>query len=141
MAKLLIDNQTKTKIKKKLLSNIKKAICPKQAIELLFVDDERIREINLEFRDKDSSTDVLSFPASYEFADFLGSIVISIDTASRQALEFNHSLENEIQILFLHGILHLQGMDHETDSGEMRQKEADICSMLGLSFALIERNT
>lgn len=141
MSKLLIDNETKIKIGKKPLNEIRKLVCPKQSLELLFVLDERIRELNMLHRGKDSSTDVLSFPANYEFANFIGSVVISIDTAKKQALEFNHSLEDEIKILFLHGLLHLLGMDHEVDNGEMREKENLLQKELGLLQTLIVRNT
>lgn len=136
MAKLSIDNQTKVKINKLALKAIKKELCAKQDIELLIVNDEAIKELNKTHRKKNKATDVLSFPLDYEFANFLGSIVISVDTAQKQANEQNHSLDTEMAILFIHGCLHLQGFDHEKDSGEMREYEAKVCEKFGLPAPL-----
>jgi probable rRNA maturation factor len=91
------------------------------------VSDDRIRQLNQIFRGKDSATDVLSFPhESTEFdprEDFLGDIVISAETAQRQASDNGLTLENEIRQLIVHGLLHLCGYDHETDDGEMDKRE------------------
>jgi probable rRNA maturation factor len=82
----------------------------------------------------------LSFPAPTEIAkEHAGDLAISIDTASRQAEKFGHSLGAEIRILLLHGLLHLAGMDHEVDSGEMAAREADLRRELRLPVTLIER--
>ena len=70
----------------------------------------------------------------------LGSIVISIDTAKKEAEEFGHSIEDEIKLLFIHGLLHLLGYDHEIDNGEMRAKEAEIIEKFNLPKSLIVRN-
>lgn len=102
---------------------------PTFAIDFSFVDDARIRELNRDFRGKDKPTDVLSFSlfeGDEEF-DFplsgdeiaLGDIVISVETAARQAVEQNHSIEREIAFLSIHGALHLLGYDHHKD-GERR---------------------
>lgn len=139
MAKLSIDNQTKVKINKLALKAIKKELCAKQDIELLIVNDDAIKELNKNHRKKNKPTDVLSFPVEYEFANFLGSIVISIDTAQKQADEQNHPLDTEMAILFIHGCLHLQGFDHEKDSGEMREIEAKICQKFSLPAPLTAR--
>lgn len=93
-----------------------------------FVSDRRMTELNKLFRGKDSTTDVLSFPhEADEFetheGHFLGDIVISAEQAERQAKENKLSLENEIKQLILHGLLHLSGYDHETDKGEMNERE------------------
>jgi metalloprotein, YbeY/UPF0054 family len=97
-----------------------------------FVSDRRIKELNRIFRDKNQPTDVLSFPYEpdrYDYLEtenFLGDIVISVETARRQASENDLSLENEIKQLILHGILHLCGYDHETDDGEMNRLELKL---------------
>jgi probable rRNA maturation factor len=87
------------------------------------VSDRRIRELNREFRARDQATDVLSFPdddqPDPDGTRYLGDVVISVATAERQAGEAGHSLDEELQILALHGYLHLMGHDHETDDGTM----------------------
>ncbi|MEO1923813.1 MAG: rRNA maturation RNase YbeY, partial [Nautiliaceae bacterium] len=84
-------------------------------------------------------TDVLSFPLENIPGMPLGSIVISIDTAKKGAKEFGHSIENEIKLLFIHGLLHLLGYDHEIDNGEMRAKEEEIIKKFNLPQSLIIR--
>lgn len=102
-----------------------------------FVSDSRMRELNRMFRGKNSTTDVLSFPTEPdEFEDAennLGDIVISAEQAARQAKENNLSLELEIKQLILHGILHLCGYDHETDSGEMNHLELKLRDKLAIN--------
>ena len=103
---------------------------------IAFVSDRRMKELNGFFRGKDATTDVLSFPhepdqfemKSPEIGNqnFLGDIVISIEQAERQANENKLTLENEIQQLILHGLLHLCGYDHETDAGEMNRRELQL---------------
>jgi probable rRNA maturation factor len=101
-------------------------------LTVAFVSDRRIRELNKIFRDKNKTTDVLSFPYEpdrYDYLEtenFLGDIVISVEQAERQAKENNLTLENEIKQLILHGILHLLGYDHETDGGEMNRLELKL---------------
>ena len=112
------------------------------------ISDKRMKELNRFFRDKDSTTDVLSFPheadqfvQSVRFSpsvnegqaeditqnqDFLGDIVISAEQAERQAKENKLSLDREIKQLMLHGLLHLCGYDHENDNGEMNRRELDL---------------
>ena len=92
-----------------------------------FMDDDAIQTLNREYCNIDSPTDVLAFPAGLEGGSrYLGDIAVSVPTARRQAEELGHPLLNEIMILVAHGILHLLGHDHETDSGEMARLEADI---------------
>lgn len=81
-------------------------------ISLLITDDETIHQLNKEYRQKDKPTDVLSFPMEDEV--MLGDIVISLDTAKKQAQEREIGLDREIAFLFIHGLLHLLGYDHET---------------------------
>ncbi len=94
--------------------------------------------MNLSFRGKDYATDVLSFPAGGDDA-FLGDIAISLGRARAQAREFGHTIEQEVQILMLHGVLHLMGHDHETDSGAMARAEKRWRAKFGLPNGLIER--
>ena len=101
------------------------------------ISDRRMAELNRFFRGKDSTTDVLSFPGEAEEfetenADSLGDIVISIEQAKRQAEENKLTLETEIRQLMLHGLLHLCGYDHETDSGEMNSRELELRDKLGI---------
>lgn len=111
--------------------------------DVAFVSDRRMRELNSLFRGKDSTTDVLSFPNEPEqfelTADhrslttaFLGDIVISAEKAARQAKENGSTLENEIEQLILHGLLHLCGYDHETDNGEMNARELELREKFGI---------
>ena len=99
-------------------------------VTVAFVSDRAMRELNRMWRHKTGTTDVLSFPAAP--ADVpgeiptLGDIVISIDRASEQAQENGLTLENEIEQLVLHGLLHLCGYDHETDEGEMNRIEVNL---------------
>ena len=104
----------------------------------LITGDRELRSLNRDFRGKDYPTDVLSFPAIKPH-DSLGEIAISLARARRQAAEYRHSLEIEIRILMLHGVLHLLGMDHETDRGQMARAEARWRRRLALPTGLIER--
>ena len=127
-----------------------------------FVDDRQIERLNSLYRGKDRATDVLSFPwharqrqppqrrggkrsgprhtrgsanerAALEFKRFLGDIVISVDTAKRNARKEGHSTLNEIRWLILHGLLHLLGYNHERDQGEMTRLELALRRRLGIS--------
>ncbi|WP_456470307.1 rRNA maturation RNase YbeY [Caminibacter sp.] len=109
-------------------------------VELILTTDEEIKELNKTYRQKDKPTDVLSFPLENIPGMPLGSIVISIDTAKKGAKEFSHSVEDEIKLLFIHGLLHLLGYDHETDNGEMRAKEEQIIKKFNLPQSLIIRS-
>jgi len=101
-----------------------------------FVSDRRMTELNKMFRGKDSTTDVLSFPHEPDEFDpneeNLGDIVISVERADLQARENGLTLELEIKQLMLHGVLHLLGYDHETDSGEMNKRELELRDKLGI---------
>ena len=112
-------------------------------IELVFVNDDEIRKINKQQRGIDKATDVLSFPFLNDGSQqaLLGSLVISTDTSRRVASELAHSYEAEIALLFTHGVLHILGFDHETDSGEMREKEKEVVEHFNLPQSLIVRNS
>jgi len=110
-------------------------------ISLVFVDDQQIRELNRIYRGKDTPTDVLSFPMyddpeniDEEEEILLGDIVISLETAQRQAEEFGHSIEREAAYLLVHGLLHLLGYDHlnEEDKKNMRKREEELLEAFGL---------
>ena len=112
-----------------------------------FVNDDEICRLNSLFRGKATPTDVLSFPwqaeedsdleplEAGEFEGFWGDIVISVDTAGRNARAEGHSTEEEIRLLILHGALHLLGYDHETDQGEMSALELSLRESLALTAA------
>lgn len=104
----------------------------------LIADDAELRRLNRDFRKKDYATDVLSFPSGQALG-FLGDIAISFEHAQRQAAEYGHSVGQEIEILMLHGVLHLLGMDHEKDRGRMARAENQWRTALGLPSGLIER--
>lgn len=100
-------------------------------ISLLLTDDETIRQLNKEYRNKDKSTDVLSFPMEDDI--MLGDIAISVDTAKRQAEEAEINFDRETAFLFIHGLLHLLGYDHETsqeDEAEMFALQEKILKKL-----------
>lgn len=109
-----------------------------QSFDCLITGDADLRRLNREFRGQDYATDVLSFPAAPP-AVRLGDLAISLGRARAQAREFGHTIEQELQILMLHGLLHLLGMDHETDKGRMARVEKRWRTRLGLSTGLIER--
>jgi probable rRNA maturation factor len=110
------------------------------AVDVLLADDRTLRRLNREFRGKDEATDVLSFPAAGEFAaELAGHLAISLKTAARQAREHGHGLGDEVRVLLLHGLLHLNGMDHETDRGEMAAREGELRVRLRLPNGLIAR--
>jgi probable rRNA maturation factor len=96
---------------------------------VLLTNNRRIHLLNRRFRQINHATDVLSFPTRSSAGDtagdegYLGDIVISVETARQQALVRGHSLETELRILIIHGLLHLLGYDHERDRGQMRGKE------------------
>lgn len=92
-------------------------------VSLYFTDDEVIKELNKTYRGKDKATDVLSFIFDEPAGPYrlLGEIVISVDTARKQAKEIGHSLEEEIKRLVVHGFVHLLGYDHELGGEEERK--------------------
>lgn len=149
------NEQDKIKISFKIRHLIKKSVkealaqegfsCPAE-VSVSFVDNEAIHKLNLEYREKDKPTDVLSFPMweKEELSDgsaldghavTLGDIIISAEKAKSQAEEYGHSLEREICFLSVHSILHLLGYDHETseeDEAYMKNKQEDVLIKIGL---------
>jgi len=100
---LNIENKSSYKnIDKELLEKIKNSLTNKE-VEVIFVEDQLMRELNREYRGKDYPTDVLSFPIEMEFENMpLGTIIININKAKEGAKEFNHSIDSEIALLFIH---------------------------------------
>ena len=111
-------------------------------VNVLVTGSSAIRILNLRFRGCDKATDVLSFPsqgAENGKTGLVGEIAISADIAAANAMRLGHSAAAEVKVLALHGILHLAGMDHERDNGEMARKEANLRRVLKLPATLIER--
>ncbi len=116
---------------------------PHTEVSLVLADDEYIHHLNKQYRGKDCATDVLSFalnegdePVIVDGPDenLLGDIVISLETAMRQAEEFGHALERELAYLTIHGMLHLLGYDHDTaeEQREMRTEEEHVLTLLDI---------
>lgn len=129
------------------------AVLSPGAVELsiLLVDDAIIAPMNLDWRGKEGPTDVLSF-AMDEGEELvlppghprpLGDLVISVETAGRQAAELGHGLLDELRVLVVHGLLHLLGHDHETgeeDAAAMRAEEARVLAAMGGGVGLVARS-
>lgn len=106
-------------------------------VTVAFVSDRAMRELNRRWRGKQGTTDVLSFPSAQDEFEksegaTLGDVVISVEQARRQAAEHDLSFETEVAQLILHGLLHLCGYDHETDTGEMNRLELRLRRRLGI---------
>jgi probable rRNA maturation factor len=151
--KILWDNKGTTPIPKPYYVTMKRAALAafrqcfeaenlgkiKYEVSILFVDDAEMRGLNFQYREKDSPTDVLSFPTIGTPPPCgvfpMGDIVISAETAARQAVEYGHSLERELAFLVVHGMLHLMGFNHEEDPGDeafMDEIQEEILAELGL---------
>jgi len=101
--------------------------CPQALVSLDFIGDDRMRQLNRSYRGLDATTDVLAFAmreAHGPRTSLLGDVVISLDTAARQAAARGHDLHREIAVLLVHGILHLLGFDHERGAPEARRMQA-----------------
>ncbi|GAQ25539.1 endoribonuclease YbeY [Tepidanaerobacter syntrophicus] len=156
MADVIINNmQNKIEVSKELEDLIAKVINAALLAEnvsgdvevsIVLVDDEYIQNLNKNYRSIDAPTDVLSFAMresvdesdisfECEEEELLGDVVISLERARSQAEEYGHSIEREIGFLVTHGILHLLGYDHETESERavMRNKEEKILESIGLT--------
>ena len=130
------------RILSRFLFEAQSAVRLKGEVTVLLTTDAAIRKFNRQFRGKDKATDVLSFPAEGIGAEEIaGDLAISIPTALKQAVEQGHSLATEIKVLILHGLLHLAGYDHETDTGKMARRERLLRARLNLPQGLIERAT
>jgi probable rRNA maturation factor len=107
--------------------------------DCVLTGDAELRRLNARYRGCDYPTDVLSFPSSGPPDGRLGDIAISLPRARAQASRYGHSTEVEVRILMLHGVLHLMGMDHESDGGRMARAEKRWRAALRLPAALTER--
>jgi probable rRNA maturation factor len=133
-----LDNRTDKQYNFERLETIASALSA-QEIELIITDDDEMRHINREFRGFDKTTDVLSFPSNPFPGAPLGSIIISCDKVEEVAAALGHTADDELSLLFIHGILHLLGMDHEIDNGEMRLREEELVREFNLPLSLILR--
>ena len=125
---------------KKVLQNLK--VDKEIEISVLFTDDKFIRSLNNKYRGIDKPTDVLSFNLQegalkypeVESDKLLGDIIISVETAQKQADNLNHSMEKELTVLLIHGLLHLTGYDHDkgNDYKIMQGKESEILKIFAL---------
>jgi probable rRNA maturation factor len=135
-----VDVRRLKSVAKKLLREVGEA---DSALSLSLVDDPQIQELNREHRGKDKPTDVLSFPL-YEAGEasrgdgerLLGDVVISIDTARRQAADYDAPLQNELYRLLIHGILHVLGHDHEEPAqrAAMEAEERRLAAAIGMPW-------
>lgn len=107
----------------------------KGEVAILITSRRKVQALNRRFRRKDKPTDVLSFPGPRG-----GDIAICAEIARQNAHRLGHSVTDEVKVLMLHGMLHLAGHDHETDSGEMERAEARLRAKLKLPVSLIQRN-
>ena len=139
-----LDNQTTLDVNLDLLEEIAQALSTKE-VELIITDDQTMQALNKEHRDKDSITDVLSFPMDAPFTEQsifgmpLGSIIIAASMVKDKAAFLGHSEQDELSLLFIHAMLHLLGFDHEVDSGEMRAREKELIEQFDLPKSLIVR--
>jgi len=136
-----IENNTSFEIDLLSLEKISSSLTSKD-IELIIVRNDEIQELNNEHRNIDKATDVLSFPLEFDMPNMpLGSIVISTDLVEEKAKEYGHSFNEEFSLLFIHGLLHLLGYDHEVDNGDHREKEEELIKKFNLPKSLIVRNS
>ncbi len=135
-----LDNQSTLDIDMEALEKIAASLNNKE-VELIITGDATIQALNHAHRGKDTPTDVLSFPLENVGQDMmpLGSIVIAESFIRRKAIELGHTPQEELSLLFIHGMLHLLGYDHENDEGQMREKEKVLIAEFGLPQSLIVR--
>ena len=140
-----IPNGIRPRALQQFAQKLQREVSKGRRFDCLVTGDAELQRLNREFRGKDEPTDVLSFPIVTELPPArrsrpeLGDLAISLARARRQAREFGHTTELEIRVLMLHGVLHLMGMDHESDGGEMLRAEKRWRTRLGLPNGLIER--
>jgi probable rRNA maturation factor len=144
---MILNRQSRVPLQEKtlerFLSSVRRELkLGRREVTVCFVDDREIARLNKNFRGKSAPTDVLSFPANGTSAkDFsiehdknaLGDIAISPQAAKRNSIRFGRTLDEELRVLILHGVMHLAGYDHEVDDGEMDRIEALMRRKLGLA--------
>ncbi len=121
----------------KFATRARRAAGVRGEVAVLVTSNREIQKLNREFRKKNKPTDVISFPS--EADGVAGDIAISAEIAEANGRRLGHGTLAELKILILHGMLHLAGLDHETDDGAMARKEARLRKQLGLPVGLIER--
>jgi probable rRNA maturation factor len=135
-----VDGRALVATAKKLLAAVDEG---DSSLSLTLVDDAAIREVNREHRGKDRPTDVLSFPmfegddAPHDGVErMLGDVVISVETARRQAAEYDATLQRELYRLLIHGLLHVMGHDHEEadERAEMETQERRLAVVIGMPW-------
>ncbi len=127
----------------RFLTEAQAAVRLRGQVSVLLTSDKTIRSLNRRFRGQNKVTDVLSFPADSAapgLEKIAGDLAIGVPRARLQAAEQGHSLSTEIKVLILHGLLHLAGLDHQADSGQMARCERLLHGRLGLPQGLIERS-
>lgn len=131
----LLNRQRKLQVNltsvREFLADLAEYLCLRSGFSVVLVSDDAMTRFNATYAGKDEPTDVLSFPAGGAGGSepYLGDIIISVETADAQKVS---SLNEEISVLCLHGLLHLMGYDHETDRGEMNSKEVTLRRRFGL---------
>ena len=141
-----LDNQTTLAVDLEALEKIAETLSGKE-VELIIANDATMQELNAQYRGKNRTTDVLSFPMEDPFTEQsifgmpLGSIIIAESFVKEKAAEFGHSIQDELSLLFIHGMLHLLGFDHEKDDGEMRTREKELIEQFRLPKSLIVRTS
>ena len=123
---VLLNRQRRRRVRsdrlRRLLEGAARSLGVSGEVALVLTRDPAVRELNARYRGKDKPTDVLSFPGPGGSAG-LGDIVVSVDTAERNARRLGRTLQRELDVLALHGFLHVLGYDHETDDGTMGRLE------------------
>lgn len=117
---------------------MQRALGIKGDVNICITSNREIQSLNWRFRRKNRPTDVLTFPSAVP--NVAGDIAISLEIAAANADQLGHSMDTEVKILILHGMLHLAGYDHEIDDGEMEAKEAALRMQLKLPVGLIQRS-
>ena len=126
-----------TAVLNRFAQNAKRRVGLAGEVSILITSSDEVRQLNRKFRKKNKATDVLSFP-SHDFENS-GDIAISWEIARENGDALGHGTPTELKVLILHGMLHLAGYDHESDSGEMATLEMELRKKLRLPQGLIER--
>ena len=135
-----LNNETKLNINLEIANQIINDLSITRDIELEICENKQIQEYNKNYRNIDKPTDVLSFPLDNINNEPLGNIIISSQFIENVAIKLSHSNQDEFNLLFIHGLLHLLGYDHEKDNGEMRQEELQLIQKYKLPKSLIIRS-
>lgn len=139
---IYFENQSKLNLQNLEFEKILSYLGIEREVEVYILEDEDMAELNFTHRGKEGITDVLSFSCEAVVEGLpLGSIVMSSTLIESKAREYSHSLESEATLLFIHGLLHLLGYDHEVDNGEHREREKELIEVFDLPKSLIVRNT